>query len=659
MAIKNFKEILKKEAQRVDIKDRKIFERGSLPSFFGRGVTDTIEFILYDNGDNQLPQGEAGKLVRYVNISDVDNIRKYILIARGATSNSNSEYFVDIERLINEAGYKNGLFKTQITLLNKRVGSEANQNKVWIHEISPSRTEIRVLPIKPETKMMEDDLNERYNIFLRNGEFRDDVVNRLDGFIDTISTESVLRKLNALFGADWIKNVKKEFQIQDFEGFIDTCVIKAKQAIGYYVSNRQYKIGTKDYGKPMRINKNVTSFDLSTLVKTSNEIICDVIAFYLPKRNLQVQSVPSITKLESRDRIDSILQTFGTSKKVDTQVSVTKRVVKPLKIVKAKVVSEKPAPVKDVVIKGDPKKYYFYQVTNINKKGGFIRKRKSRTCVIEYTQMDGDKVSFTLPPKKSVRICALEGSVKATRGRATIVKKELCVTDTPIPKFIKPKVRDDIKPTREQQDILDNLPDIDRIKEDIKIDFVLPKFDMEKMKSEIKKKLQLPKISFPTSFLVGAVNPANMGKFTGFVPGGPDQNAFNRTINQNLAASFMNSFKKKPKPVVRRRLPPKPTPIFNLGTIKTNQNLLGNLKNAQLKNLSRSKPIKKLRVVRPAPPKRRRAPAPPAPKPRGRIKLPNIFNRRRKSSLGNVVKRTSGRVTGGRRRLTRRRRRRG
>ena len=157
---------------------------------------------------------------------------------------------------------------------------------------------------------------------------------------------------------------------------------------------------------------------------------------------------------------------------------------------------------------------------------------------------------------------------------------------------------------------------------------------MEKMKSEIKKKLQLPKISFPTSFLVGAVNPANMGKFTGFVPKGPDANMFNRTVNQNLAASFMKSFKKKPKPVVRRRLPPKPTPIFNLGTIKTNQNLLSNLKNTQLNNLSRSKPIKKLRVVRPAPPKRRRAPAPPAPKPRGRIKLPNIFNRKRKSSLG-------------------------
>ena len=149
-----------------------------------------------------------------------------------------------------------------------------------------------------------------------------------------------------------------------------------------------------------------------------------------------------------------------------------------------------------------------------------------------------------------------------------------------------------------------------------------------------------------------------MGRFTGFVPGGPDADAFNRTVNQNLAASFMKSFKKKPKPVVRRRLPPKPTPVFNLGTIKTNQNLLGNLKNTQLNNIRRRR--KKINVVRPAPPKRRRAPAPPATvKPKGRLKLPKIFNRRRKSSLGNVVKRTSGRVTGGRRRLTRRRRRRG
>ena len=161
MPIKDFKDILQKEAKRVDIKDRKIFERGKMPAFFGRGMTDTIEFILYDSGDNQLPQGDEGKLVRYINISEVDNIRNYLLIARGRTSNKLPEYFVDVEKLINEAGYKNGLFRTQITLLNKRIGSEHTGNKLWIHEISPSRTEIRVLPIKAEDRRIRRDLRDR------------------------------------------------------------------------------------------------------------------------------------------------------------------------------------------------------------------------------------------------------------------------------------------------------------------------------------------------------------------------------------------------------------------------------------------------------------------------------------------------------------------
>ena len=252
MAIKNFKEILNKEAKRVDIKDRKIFERGKMPAFFGRGMTDTIEFILYDNGNNQLPQGEDGKLVRYINISEINNIRNYLLIARGATSNQTPEYFVDVEKLINEAGYKNGLFRTQITLLNKRVGSEHFQNKVWIHEISPSRTEIRVLPIKTEDASLEKDLRDRYNILLENGEFRDDVLNRLDGFIDSIDANNVLKKILALYGQDWINNVKREFKIQDFDGFINDVTVKAKQAIGYYISNRGYTFGKSDYGKPLK-----------------------------------------------------------------------------------------------------------------------------------------------------------------------------------------------------------------------------------------------------------------------------------------------------------------------------------------------------------------------------------------------------------------------
>ena len=73
----------------------------------------------------------------------------YFLIAEGTLLQRYkfpSEYFIDAERLLKEAGYTNGIFKTQITLINKRAGSEKTLDKLWISEISPSRTEIRLFP---------------------------------------------------------------------------------------------------------------------------------------------------------------------------------------------------------------------------------------------------------------------------------------------------------------------------------------------------------------------------------------------------------------------------------------------------------------------------------------------------------------------------------
>tara|TARA_Y100000992_G_scaffold299691_1_gene266875 strand:- start:54 stop:1940 length:1887 start_codon:yes stop_codon:yes gene_type:complete len=513
MAIKNFKEILNKEAKRVDIKDRKIFERGRMPAFFGRGMTDTIEFILYDNGSNQLPQGEKGKLVRYINISEIDNIRNYLLIARGAASNQAPEYFVDVEKLINEAGYKNGLFRTQITLLNKRVGSEHFQNKVWIHEISPSRTEVRVLPVKTEDVFLEKDLRDRYKILLQNGEFKDDILNRLDGFVDSIDANAVLKKVQALYGQDWINNVKREFKIQDFNGFINDVTIKAKQAIGYYISNRGYTFGKSDYGKPLiddlqapkgdrkRRNKrgrrrksNSQRLDIRTLQKKSMEIICDAIRFLLPKRNLQVPESPTLTKLASRDKISTILQTFGTSKKIDTQVTKPVRITKPLKVVAAKITTkpvEKPAPIKPIKIAPPAKKYYFYEV--------YFRRRgiSRKSAVVEYIDMSGDKNSFSMPPGKRVKICALEGSVntKFQKKKVRVTKKELCVVDTPVPKFVRPKrppVRKDL--SKEQIKVVKdlNLPTPIKTKTQIKYDI-----GIDEIKANIKKSfLGLPKIKF-------------------------------------------------------------------------------------------------------------------------------------------------------------------
>jgi hypothetical protein len=66
MAIRGFKEIIDKKGFRVNAKDRTIFEREIGKSYFGLGISDMIEFIVYDSNDNQLPQGDSGKLVRYI-----------------------------------------------------------------------------------------------------------------------------------------------------------------------------------------------------------------------------------------------------------------------------------------------------------------------------------------------------------------------------------------------------------------------------------------------------------------------------------------------------------------------------------------------------------------------------------------------------------------
>ena len=126
MAIKQFKEVIGKKGYKVDSKDRAIFEKEVAKSYFGLGDADTIEFIIYDASDNVLPQGDSGDLVRYVFLNDT-NINKYFIFTENKSNkriNGAKEYVIDTEQLVRDAGYSNGIFKTQTTLLNRRAGSE-------------------------------------------------------------------------------------------------------------------------------------------------------------------------------------------------------------------------------------------------------------------------------------------------------------------------------------------------------------------------------------------------------------------------------------------------------------------------------------------------------------------------------------------------------
>jgi hypothetical protein len=170
MAIKSFKDIINNKGYRINKSDRDLFDKGDIQSFFGFSENDCIEFKLYDVNNNELPV--SGQFTAYGNVKYIpltnENIKDYFLIAEGTIFQKYqfpTEYFIDAERLIKESGYNNGIFKVEITLLNKRVGGEQYGNKLWVSEISPSRLEVRLFPVENNNSAFIQDLKERYGIF--------------------------------------------------------------------------------------------------------------------------------------------------------------------------------------------------------------------------------------------------------------------------------------------------------------------------------------------------------------------------------------------------------------------------------------------------------------------------------------------------------------
>jgi len=336
MAIKQFKDIIDDKGYSVTSKDRKIFERDLSKSLFGldgthwfrHGKTDVIEFILYDSNDNQLPQGDDGRLVNYIYL-DSANIRNYFSISDvpdAGKLNEARKYLIDSEKLIKEAGYTNGIFKTQITLLNRRVGSEETEfDKLWIHEISPSRTEIRVLPVKMEDDMtILPDLAERYAVYTNDGDFRDDTISFVQQFIENINIQTVLEnflKIKGIVteGQNYVNLIKTEFKISEFDKFLNQIREKYIEAMTFYVQNRVYDINSLGYGNPLGIEPNI-ELSVSEIEITALEVLHTVIDFYLPKRTIIANSILSKEDQITFDPISQILKTTTVSSNYESTI---------------------------------------------------------------------------------------------------------------------------------------------------------------------------------------------------------------------------------------------------------------------------------------------------------------------------------------------------
>ena len=308
MAIRNIKELIDNKGYTINSDDRKIFEQGDLQSFFGFSQNDAIEFIIYDINDNQLPHID-GSLVRYIPLTN-QNINDYFLIQDGTLFQKYrlpSEYFIDAERLLSEAGYTNGIFKTQITLINKRAGSEKTYDKLWINEISPSRTEVRLYPLK-EGVNINPELQDRFNIFVNGGDFREDTIAAALEFVENIDVTKLSTHLRSKYGSAWVDELVSEFKINNFEVLLNTIYDKFRQATVYEFTNRISKIDDINFGKP-KTEKPTVALSKIEIIDICKMLLTYIINYYLPQQDIKTSTTTIAAFESSIDPVRDIMQT--------------------------------------------------------------------------------------------------------------------------------------------------------------------------------------------------------------------------------------------------------------------------------------------------------------------------------------------------------------
>ena len=309
MAIRNIKEIINNKGYIINSNDRKIFEEGDLQSFFGFSDNDAIEFIIYDINDNQLPQLD-GSLVRYVTLS-TENINDYFLIPDGTLFQKYQlpkEYFIDAERLLKEAGYTNGIFKTQTTLINKRAGSEKINDKLWIQEISPSRTEVRVFPLK-EGVLLYPELLERYNIFVNGGDFREDTIAIAINFLEKIKPNEVYSFLLQKYTKEWLDRLVSEFKLNSIDELINKIYESFIKASIYEFTNRVSDIKDINFGSP-KSTKPPIALSKSDILSITKNILISIIDYYLPQRDITSTTTTIDSFNESISNSTNVLESY-------------------------------------------------------------------------------------------------------------------------------------------------------------------------------------------------------------------------------------------------------------------------------------------------------------------------------------------------------------
>lgn len=260
---------------------------------FGDCKHDVMEVSIYDVNNNLLPN-KNGKNVAYIKTGDIKNYLYNIKNNAGQ-----KELAIDIEKLLNDLGFKNGILKVNINFVRNKVGSENELTKVWIQEISPSREEIRILPLVTTDKNVNDKTSKEFtNINNLSKDFKyykKNILDSLDGlestYLDSISNSMVNK-----FGKDFESILRKDFGLSNFNDFKKRIFSDFKTSVTYWLNNREYDINQSNFGKQSAIRfEDCEQYDFQMLIGDIQNILRNCIEYHtktLKRRNITIKVLP-------------------------------------------------------------------------------------------------------------------------------------------------------------------------------------------------------------------------------------------------------------------------------------------------------------------------------------------------------------------------------
>ena len=280
MALNDFKNIeninlnLDTTAQLLNSKDLNIFKTSiSNVTDFGMSKNDVIEFRVYDIGNNLLEQ-TGGKMVNYIH---KDNLPKYL--KSSIDSKTQEKIFeIDVEKLVKEAGYGNGEFKVVFNFLKNYVGNENQKQKVWIHEVSPSRTEIRIQPLITNDEAQNRQINRRYTSFMDGAaELRENVIN-IKNQIDKVElqiSDLIDKYFIEKHGQKWLDVVKADYKFltdSQYKSFKQKIFTDFKTSIFAQLDGKEFKLGNPNFNQivsaPLDLDEYLTPIEINALVNS-------------------------------------------------------------------------------------------------------------------------------------------------------------------------------------------------------------------------------------------------------------------------------------------------------------------------------------------------------------------------------------------------------